>query len=264
MREAPCAGTHSWQPNMSSQPASSSAPAPPLPSTTRVNKMAIASLALSFLGFIPPSVVTGHMSRRQIMSSQGRQKGMGIAYAGLILSYLQLIVAALLFVVLIGRGYEMNQKLGNDRYVRAALVERMINGDPDHPSAAVMAKNGENLMDSLHLIEARQDAYRAEHDGNYACHLNYLEPLGRDDELAVHVRNSHYGIRVICTGMDDRGRAGRYAASAYPDNESNPPNAPVYCVDEKKTTRRYTAGTDVGDVALYQHQSCPENGAPVE
>lgn len=230
--------------------------------------MAIARLVLSFLAFIPPfgiaSVVTGHMSRRQIMSSQGPQKGMGIAFAGLILSYLQLVVVGLLFVVLIGLGYEMNQKLGHDPYVRAALVERIINGDPDHPSASVMAKNGENLMDALHLIEARQDAYRAEHDGNYACHLNYLEPLGRDDELAVRLRTSHYAVRVICTGANDRGRAGRYAASAYPISESNPPNAPVYCVDEKKTIRRYTDGTDVGDVALYQHPSCPENGDPVE
>jgi hypothetical protein len=38
-------------------------------------------------------------------------------------------------------------------------VERIVNGDPDHASAAVIAKNGENLMDAWHLTEARQDAH---------------------------------------------------------------------------------------------------------
>lgn len=160
---------------------------------------------------------------------------MGIAFAGLILSYLQLFIVGVLFVVLIGLGYEMNQKLDHDRYVRAALVERIVNGDPGHPSAVVIAKNGENLMDARHLTEARQAAYRDEHGRNNACDLNYPVPLGRDDELTGH---AHDAVKLICTGADDQGRAAHYAVTAYPRTESNPPNAPIYCVDESKIIRR--------------------------
>ena len=39
---------------------------------------------------------------------------MGIAFAVLILSYLQLFIVGVLFVVLIGLGYEMNQKLDHE------------------------------------------------------------------------------------------------------------------------------------------------------
>jgi len=144
------------------------------------------------MALIPPlgiaALVMGHVSRRQIATSQGRQTGMGIAFAGLILSYLQLLIVGVLFVALIGLGYEMNQKLDHDRYIRAALVERIVNGDPDHPSAAVIAKNGENLMDARHLTEARQAACRDEHGRNNACDLNHPEPLGRDDELTGHAQ----------------------------------------------------------------------------
>lgn len=133
----------------------------------------------------------------------------------------------------------MNQKLDHDQYVRAALVERIMNGNPNHPSAAVMAKNGENLSDALHLIRARQDAYQAEHS-NYACHMIYSENLGTDDELIVHVRKSHYGVQVFGSGLNaSRTAALQYGVTAMPNTESNPPVAPSYCVDENKTIRRF-------------------------
>ena len=143
-------------------------------------------------------------------------------------------------------------------------MERIVNGDPDHPLAAVIAKNGENLMEARHLTEARQDAYRDEHGGNNACDLNYLEPLGRDDELTGHVRNSHYAVKLICTGADDQGRAAHYAVTAYPRTESNPPNAPIYCLDESKIIRRYSNENDLNAVVSYQRLSCPEDGQPVQ
>jgi hypothetical protein len=240
-------------------------PPPPAPF---VSKMAIASLGLSLLAMIPPfgiaSVVLGHVSRRQIATSQGRQKGTALAFAGLISSYLQLLIVGVLFVVLIGLGYEMNQKFDHDQYLRAALVERILNGDPNHPSAAVMAKNGENLIDALHLIQARQDAYQAEHS-NYACHLIYLENLGTDDELIVHVRNSHYGVQVFCSGLNaSRTAVLHYAVTAMPNTESNPPDAPSYCVDENKTIRRYRDTSELSAIVMFQGASCPEDGQPLE
>jgi hypothetical protein len=66
-------------------------------------------------------------------------------------------------------------------------VERVVNGlTMPRPR---LAKNGENLMDARHLTEARQDAHRDEHGGNNGCDLNYLEPLGRDDELTGHAQH---------------------------------------------------------------------------
>ena len=236
------------------------------PASPSVSNLAIASLALSFLALIPPvgiaSVVMGHISRRQIAASQGRQTGTGLAFAGLILSYLQLAVMGVLFVVLICVGYQTNQNLNRNPDVRAALVERMISGDPNHPSAAMTAGSGENLMDALRLIEARQETYRTEHSGNYACSLNYLEPDSRDDELSVHVRNSYYSVKVICTGADEQGNAGHYAATAYPRSEGS--SGPVYCLDEKKIIRRYSDANALNEVASYHSLNCPEDGEAVE
>ena len=232
-----------------------------------VHPLAIASLALSFLAFIVPlgiaSVVMGHISRKVITGSGGRQKGTGLAFAGLIISYLQLAVVALIFVVAISLGYQANQKLGQDRYVRAALVERMLNGDPNHPSAAAMAQNDSNLRDALHLILARQEDYRKEH-GNYACNLNYLEPDNRDDELAAHVRDSHYGVRLFCRRLNDKGYVDEYTVTGFPDPESNPPNAPVYCADETKSIRRYSDGASVISATQNHTDTCPDDGQAVE
>lgn len=243
---------------------------PPLavtPSAPTINRMAVASFGLSFLGFIPPvgiaSVVLGHISRKQIAASQGRQTGTGLAFTALILSYGQLFLVALIFCLVVAIAHELNAKMGGDRYFRAALLERIMNGDPNHPSAAVMAKNGSNLMDALHLIQARQDAYQAE-NGNVACQLIYLEAAGREDELSVHVRNSHYSVQIVCRGLDSSGHVTQYAVTAFPITEANPPNVPVYCFDETKTIRRYSDANEITGSVFYRHLPCPEDGQPVE
>lgn len=235
-----------------------------------VNKMAVVSLALSFLALIFPigiaSVVMGHISRKQIAASRGRQTGTGVAFAALILSYGQLFVVLLLFFALAALWGDLNRHLDKDPYVRAALVERLLNGDPNHPSASVMAKNGENVMDVLHLIPARQEAYQADHGGNVSCVLVYLYPGGRDDELTVHMRDSHYAFQFGCRGLNSDGKVVEYAVGAFPRSESNPPHAPIFCLDESKIIRRYTDDKEkeVLDAVLYQHQPCPEDGEPVE
>lgn len=236
-----------------------------------VNRMAIASFALSVLTFIVPvgiaAVVMGHVSRRQIANSQGRQTGTGWAFAGLIIGYLQLAVVALLMAAAVGFWRDLNRHLDHDPYVRAALVERIMNGDPDHPSAAVMAKNGKNLVDALRLIPARQEAYQARNSGTYACQLIYLENLGTDDELIVLVRNSHYGVQLRCGKLNDEKTAVvQYSVIAMPNPAANLPDAPSYCADETKTIRRYAnTNTDgLSAILMYQRQSCPEDGEIVE
>ncbi len=92
------------------------------------NKMAIASLALSFVAFMLPlgiaSAVMGHVSRKQIAKSQGRQTGTGLAFAGLILSYLQLAVVALIGAGLVAMLFGLNRELDRHPDARAALVAR--------------------------------------------------------------------------------------------------------------------------------------------
>ena len=69
----------------------------------RTNPLAVASLLLGFFSVFPLfgvlAVVFGHVARAQIRKSAGRQKGTGMALAGLILGYLCL--GFVLFVILV-------------------------------------------------------------------------------------------------------------------------------------------------------------------
>ena len=77
----------------------------------KTNALAIVTLLISVLGvivtwFLPiitqiAAIICGHIARSQIKRSDGNQTGAGMALAGLIISYLVLIIASL---VLIGLG----------------------------------------------------------------------------------------------------------------------------------------------------------------
>ena len=78
--------------------------AAPVPAVApRTNSLAVASLLLGLLSLFVPfailAVILGHVARSQIRKSAGRQKGAGMALAGLILGYLG--VGFILFVILI-------------------------------------------------------------------------------------------------------------------------------------------------------------------
>ena len=81
----------------------SAAPVPAV--AARTNSLAVASLLLGLLSLFVPfailAVILGHVARSQIRKSAGRQKGAGMALAGLILGYLALgFVLFLILVVL--------------------------------------------------------------------------------------------------------------------------------------------------------------------
>lgn len=69
------------------------------------NSLAVASLLVGILSLAPPcailAVVFGHIARSQIRRSAGRQKGAGLALAGLILGYLGLALLVFVIVILI-------------------------------------------------------------------------------------------------------------------------------------------------------------------
>lgn len=233
--------------------------------------MAVASLALSFLAFILPcgiaSVVMGHVSRGQIARSQGRQTGTGLAFAGLIIAYLQLVVVGLILFAVVVELFAMNRELDRHPDARAALIERFKNGDRYHPSAAQIEQHRQNAVDALRLIAARQSQYLAAHpEEGYACQM-YLLNFGAsgESELEVHLRNSHYDIKIEqCRG--NPGDDNRYAVVAIPSSNFNPPDSPVYCVNQSGIVRKYGPNrtNDVNIAILYQHDTCPNDGETIE
>jgi hypothetical protein len=68
-----------------------------------MNGLAVGSLVCSLCGFIPPAtiaaVVMGHAARRQIRRS--RQRGDGVAVAGLVIGYIGIALWALIFIVVL-------------------------------------------------------------------------------------------------------------------------------------------------------------------
>ena len=95
------------QPSMGSQ-----IPAVPAPSQT--STLAIVSLVMGILTwFILPiigaivAIITGHMSKAEIRNSMGRLTGDGLATAGLVLGYVQIIfvfipICVILLLALLG------------------------------------------------------------------------------------------------------------------------------------------------------------------
>lgn len=231
--------------------------------------MAVASLVLSFLAFIVPlgvaSVVMGHISRRQIARSNGQQSGAWFAFAGLILSYLQLAVVAVLVFVLVGLVLDMNKKLGREPYVRAALVERLTQGDPRHPSAAAAAENRNHAIDTLRLIRDREDSYKQSRPEGYACDL--LSLTNADPELRQHAIESHYQFQVVCQPDLHTGVVHGYSVSAVARFDAKPDDAPAYCLDSTEMIRKYSFGEAADGMAnrtFLGREPCPDNGELIE
>lgn len=75
---------------------------PPVPTRT-VNGLAVASLVAGCMVFslfaAICAVIFGHAARRQVSRSQGRQKGDGMAIAGIVLGYLGIAVHLVILAV---------------------------------------------------------------------------------------------------------------------------------------------------------------------
>jgi len=79
---------------------------PPAYAVPRTNPMAIASLVCSILGcclmLAVAGVVMGHIARKQIRDSGGRETGDGLALAGLIVGYVWVGLLVIYYAVIIG------------------------------------------------------------------------------------------------------------------------------------------------------------------
>jgi hypothetical protein len=227
--------------------------------------MAIASLALSFLAFIVPfgiaSVVMGHISRKQIAKSKGRQSGTGIAFAGLIISYLQFAVVLVLCLALTAVWRQMTRDLDRNPDTRAALVAQLLN-----VAKSSTTSNRQNAIAALKLIRARQAEYLAAHpDEGYACQFPKLgwDPTG-GEELNMRMVNSHYHIDIDqCMGLNNEAQ---YVVIASPDLHSNPAGTPLLCVDQTGVVRSVDPdfASDLVRVIITERRSCPHSAEPLE
>jgi hypothetical protein len=237
------------------------------------SSMALASLVLSFFSLFVPlgivAIVLGHISRGRIAKSSGRQKGTGIAFAALILGYLQLAVAGVLILVfglaVVGTGHKMYQELDKDPELRAALAERLKKGDPYKVAIANAAKHQENTIAALHLIRAMQRDYFAAHPQlGYACDLNELGATKEGSELGLHMRDSLYEIKVVqCSRVGEF----RYVVLAVAVSDFNPPNSPGYCLDQTEVIHKFSdeqAASVTPQVAGSPRELCPDVGERVE
>ncbi len=86
---------------------------PQYASSPPTNTMAVVSLISGILSWVMfpligavVAIITGHMARKEISSSMGAQSGDGLAVAGLVLGYLNLVLMclSLVFVLLLFGG----------------------------------------------------------------------------------------------------------------------------------------------------------------
>jgi uncharacterized protein DUF4190 len=228
--------------------------------------MAVASLMLSFFAFIPPlgiaAAVMGHIARGQIAKSRGRLIGTWFAFAGLVITYLQFAVLAIVCIVIVGGLQEMNRNLDRGRHTRAALVAAIYSYH--RRTDADYTRQRRDVVDALRLIDASQADYLAANEG-YACQLWQLNTV-TPTEVNMHIVNSHYEVKIDqCRGADAQRPDDRaYVAVAIPRSEWNPADAPVYCIDQNRVIRRYSPATDLNRIVLFEHKSCPDSGEPVE
>jgi len=232
--------------------------APPLPiavstaslqQSANVSTMAVASLVLSFFAFFVPfgiaSVVMGHVSRRTILRSGGTLKGTGIAFAGLVNSYLQLAACLLILLVFTSGITRFNYDLNRSPWDRAALVDAIENPTRALKTLAAGAKHQKEAVVALELIRDKQDTWIESHrDSGYACNLSDLGYYISDpSELGLHIRQSHYDIAI--RECRDRNEI-QYFVMAVPRSGENPEDSPVFCLDQTSVIRKVDAAADIG------------------
>jgi hypothetical protein len=246
------------------------APRPAYLHRPALSKMALASLLLSIFTIIVPlgiaAVVLGHISRVQIARSGGREKGLGVALAGLAIGYLQLALVVLVALGLLGVWPEFRPEVDRKPYNRAAILDRIAHGDPNKVTPDNTARHQQKALAALRIIHAEQANYLAAHPGDgYACQLSLLGVDSRaESELGSLLAVSDYDVKILrCSQVDGP----NYVVLAIPRTEGNPGDAPIYCLDQANGIERYDADQArdaVPAVVTRVTQPCPQTGTHVD
>src|SRR3954453_17663540 len=78
-----------------------SAPAQPAYQGTQTEGLAIASLITALIGVPIAPIILGHMARTRIRESGGLKDGNGLAIAGLVIGYIQLVILVIVIIAII-------------------------------------------------------------------------------------------------------------------------------------------------------------------
>ena len=231
-----------------------------------IHPMATACLALSFLAMILPvgiaAVVMGHVSRAQIAKHRGRYTGDWLAFAGLLISYLQLAFVSL---ILFSAGSTLNRMsiaINRDDVAREAILSQFKFFTPKPHLEA--ARQRQDAKSALRLIGASEsELFSGRPDRKYSCDFPSLGWDTRDNELNLTIARSHYSIKIDDCGGIDRAA---YSATAIPWADSNPANAPSFCIDQTGLLRRYPPEmvNALNHALLHDHLPCPESGEVVQ
>jgi hypothetical protein len=241
--------------------------------------MAVASLVAGFLALLPPfglaAVVFGHVSRNQIANRGGRERGTGIAFAGLILGYGQLAIFAILLLGFMGLVRDIRLDLARHPETREALLERIAHGDPNEVTPTKSARHQEAAVQALHLIRAKETEYLAAHpEEGYGCQMYKVgfDP-GGDTQLNILFRESDYDTKFIRCGSVPGVTPGTllvppmYLIISLPRSEGNPVDAPAFCLDQVNGIEQYNNEQwrdAIGTIMTSHSDPCPLTGAHVD
>jgi hypothetical protein len=252
----------------------------PVAADPKLNTLAVASLVCGFLALMVPfglaAVVFGHLSRGQIARSRGREKGSGIAFAGLILGYGQLAVFGVILLALLGFVQDIRHHINNaNPNTRAALLERIAHGDPNEVTPAKSARHQEAAIQALQLIRAKETQYIAEHpEEGYACQMYQVgfDP-GGDTPLNMLFRESDYDTKFFRCGLVPGAAPGTlllppmYLIISVPRSAGNPADAPAFCLDQVNGIERYDDEEwrdAIGVIAASHSDPCPLTGKHID
>ena len=240
---------------------------PPEPT---LNKMALASLILSIFTFIVPlgvaAIVLGHISRAQIARSGGRQKGTGMAFAGLIIGYLQLALVSLVVVGMMSVWREFRGNLDRESYLRDAILDRLAHGDPSKAKPERTARHQQSALAALRIIRDKQKDYLAAHTGEgYACQLYELGLDSLDDtEWKSLLVDSDYDIKILRCSLIN---GPNYVVLAIPRSDGNLADAITYCLDQANGIGSYDtdqARDAIPTVVTRVTEPCPQTGTHID
>jgi len=184
---------------------------------------------------------------------------MWIAFAALVLGYVQAPVAAMLFVGAIGSLSNFNQELNRNPEDRAALAAVLKNGGRiENKPAEDPALSPPRAVAALRMIRDRQTEYRNAHTDGYACRLEQIgEPFNPDNELGALITKSHYQISMEGCGINPAW----YTVLAT--SKTNFLSLPVYCLNSSGGIYRYRADPTqevLGRLVGVNPEVCPQSG----
>jgi type II secretory pathway pseudopilin PulG len=261
-------------------PTSFAASAPiPTPAQSKLNVFSVVSLVCAFFGIIIPfslaAVIFGHLSRAQIARSGGRERGSGLAFAGLIMGYLELALFIFILLGFMGVVRDVRRHFNEaDPRTRAALMQRLAYGDPNAMNPANRARQQEAARQALRYIRDQQTQYLTAHPGDgYVCQL---WKVGSDAagtaQLNTLLHDSGSDTKFMRCGpvppsAADPAGGPMYVVISAPRNAVNAADEPAYCLDPLNGIEEYSAAQwrdALPAILTSRFDPCPQTGTHVE